>query len=112
MVLELLQLGRGFIDTRKIWGILSLDKRYSAQRIDQACRRALELERLSYRTVKSLLETEEAETVMGQQTAVFENARPAVSHRPKARHKHVRPLSVYRDQLSLFVGLRNTKGET
>jgi len=104
MVLGLLQLGRGFIDTRKIWGILSLDKRYSAQSIDQACGRALELERLSYRTVKSLLEAEEAETVMGQQTAVCENARSApLSQKPKAGHKHVRPLSVYRDQLLLFV---------
>ncbi len=100
-MLGLLQLGRGFIDTRKIWGILSLDKRYSAQQIDQACGRALELERLSYRTVKSLLEAEEAETVMGQQTAVDEHARPA--QKQKTGHKHVRPLSVYRDQLLLFV---------
>jgi len=109
MVLGLLELGRGFIDTRKIWGILSLDKRYSAQRIDQACRRALELERLSYRTVKSLLEAEEAEAVMGQQTAVGEHAVPApLSQKAKAGHKHVRPLSVYRDQLLLF---ENTKEE-
>lgn len=111
MVLGLLKLGRGFIDTRKIWGILSLDKRYSAQRIDQACRQALELERLSYRTVKSLLEAEEAGSQLGQEAAGSEGSHRAVSQQKKAEHKHVRPLSVYRDQVLLFVDSRNTKEE-
>jgi hypothetical protein len=52
MVLRLLGRGQGFIDTRRIWGILSLDKRYAAAQINEACRRALELDQLSYRTVK------------------------------------------------------------
>jgi len=103
MVLRLLQLGQGFIDTRKVWGILSLDKRYTAQRIDRACRRALELKRLSYRTVKSLLEAEEAGSQLGQETAGSDGSRQAPSQRQKAGHKHVRPLSVYREQLLLFV---------
>jgi transposase len=102
MVLRLLQLGRGFVDTRKIWGILSLDKRYAAQRIDRACRRALQLERLSYRTVKSLLEAEEVGSVVGHETAGSDGSRHAPSQQKKAGHKHVRPLSVYREQLLLF----------
>ena len=56
MILRLIQRGEGFIDQRKIWGILSLDKRYSKTQIDMACKRALEMESLSYRTVKHLLE--------------------------------------------------------
>jgi hypothetical protein len=47
--------GRGFIDTRKIWGILSLDKKYTAGRIDVACLRALECQELSYQYVLKYL---------------------------------------------------------
>lgn len=43
--------GRGFIDTRRIWGILSLDKQYPHERIDNACKNALECGELSYRFV-------------------------------------------------------------
>jgi hypothetical protein len=103
LVVRLLKLGHGFIDTRKIWGILSLDKRYSAQRIDRACRRALEVQRLSYRSVKSLLEAEEAGSLLGEQTAAITDGSPDLaSEQKKVRHKHVRPLSVYREQLWLF----------
>lgn len=54
--------GRGFIDTRKIWGILSLDKSYPLEKIDQACKYALELEELSYRVVEAELRRREPET--------------------------------------------------
>jgi transposase len=107
VILRLLERGQGFIDTRKIWGILSLDKRYPAQRIDRACRRALELKRLSYRTVKSLLEAEE----VGQETAGSDGSHEAPSQQKKAGHKHVRPLSVYREQLLLFVGPEKNEEE-
>lgn len=47
--------GRGFIDTRKIWGILSLDKKYDHGRIDVACKNALETNELSYQYVLRFL---------------------------------------------------------
>jgi transposase len=100
MILRLRSRGQGFIDTRKIWGILSLDKRYRAEQIDGACRRALELDQLSFRAVKSFLELEAlAELVPDGADHHGEGA--ATSARPVA-HKHVRPLSVYREQLNLF----------
>ena len=100
MILRLLSRGQGFIDTRKVWGILSLDKRYPAGQIDAACRRALELDQLSFRLVKQFLEGEERakltpiEEGPGRCEALAQGSVP--------RHKHVRPLSVYREQLDLF----------
>ena len=99
MVLRLLEQGHGFIDMRKIWGILSLDKSYPAVRIDAACRRALELDSLSYRTVKTILDVEQ---FMTYERRRGEAPRPEEGERPKrTTYKYVRPLSVYRDQLSL-----------
>lgn len=98
MVVRLLRQGQGFIDTRKIWGILSLDKRYTAQKINDACRRALEVESLSYRAVKRILEIEEA----GALEISGEPVSGGLSKDNPSRHKHVRPLSVYQAQLSLF----------
>ena len=98
VILRLLERGQGFIDTRKIWGILSLDKRYGAERINEACRRALEMESLSYRTVKHLLEVEEEVAALKRQG---EAASAPSSQKPAP--KHVRPLSVYQEQLSLLM---------
>jgi hypothetical protein len=47
--------GDGFVDTRKVWGILSLDKSFSPLAIDRACELALEMGSISYRTVNSLV---------------------------------------------------------
>jgi transposase len=100
MILRLLARGRGFIDTRKIWGILSLDKRYTAGAIDVACRRALELDQLSFRAVKRLVELADMATLA---QATQDRVRPEVAAPGKRpTHKHVRPLSVYREQLNLF----------
>ena len=51
----LLSLGNGFIDTRIIWGILSLDKKYSKHDIDSACEKAIKIKSYSYRTVRSFI---------------------------------------------------------
>ena len=98
MVVRLLEQGQGFIDTRKIWGILSLDKRYGAERINEACRRALEVGSLSYRTVKHFLEVEEEVAALKQQGDVA-----PVPSSAKRAPKHVRSLSVYQEQLSLLM---------
>ncbi len=102
MILRLLEQGQGFIDTRKIWGILSLDKRYDAAQIDTACRRSLELDRLSYRAVKGFLELDEAQQAL--QRAAATAPAPQGGTTPKQPlPKHVRPLSVYQEQLSLHL---------
>ena len=51
----LLERNLGFVDTRKIWGILSLDKNYSATEIDEACRMAVSMNSISFRTVQNIL---------------------------------------------------------
>ena len=47
--------GDGFVDTRKVWGILSLDKSFAASAIDRACGLAIEMNSVSYRTVHALV---------------------------------------------------------
>ncbi len=101
MILRLLSRGQGFIDTRKIWGILSLDKEYAALQIDAACRRALELDQIGYRAVKGLLELAIAESLVRLPKASGDGAKPA-SAALQSAPKHVRPLSVYQEQLRLF----------
>lgn len=49
--------GNGFIDTRKIWGILSLDKTYSPEKINEACKTAIEIGSYSYQLIKRILDT-------------------------------------------------------
>lgn len=96
MIVALLAQGQGFIDTRKIWGILSLDKRYTAAQIDAACSRALKIDKFGYRAVKSFLEWEEMELL--EKNHQTQSVTPSLM----SAHKHVRPLSVYKAQLSLF----------
>jgi hypothetical protein len=55
-VQALLEKNLGFVDTRKIWGILSLDKTHAPAAIDEACRMALAMNSLSFRTVQSILQ--------------------------------------------------------
>jgi len=101
MILRLLAQGQGFIDTRKIWGILSLDKRYDAAKIDAACRRALEMDRLGYRVVKAFLELEEAQAIQRAAAGAPSTQGHDASKPPPP--KHVRPLAVYQEQLSLHL---------
>lgn len=56
MVASILKQGNGFVDTRKVWGILSLDKSYPLEKIDRACRMCLELDQYSYQSLKRILE--------------------------------------------------------
>ncbi len=47
--------GEGFVDTRVIWGILSLNKSYDNTVIDKACQSAMELSQVNLRTVRQLI---------------------------------------------------------
>ena len=87
IILILLQQGNGFIDTRKIWGILSLDKKYEPERINKACKDAMECGEISYRAVLSFL-TLQPESKAGIDAAI--TAR---------QNKFIRPLSLYKEEL-------------
>lgn len=99
LVLMILGQGQGFIDTRKIWGILSLDKSYTAAQINEACRKAIELETIGYRSIKallSLLPKDQKKSALNQP----EESTPKTS--PEGVNKFVRPMSVYEEQLKLL----------
>jgi transposase len=55
LVVRIIGNGLGVIDFRKVWGLLNLDKSYTASAIDDACKRALAMGSTRLRTVKSLL---------------------------------------------------------
>lgn len=90
LVLIILSQGQGFIDTRKIWGILSLDKSHSKSAINEACKQAIALDSLSYQTVKRLLKL------------IPHSDTHSVSQKQNS-HKFVRPLSVYEEQMHLLL---------
>lgn len=89
LIVILLEQGQGFIDTRKVWGILSLDKKYDAHAIDAACRQAIDMQSYSYRTVVRLLKC-------------APGSNDTTSRKPATRNKFTRDLSVYAEQLSLL----------
>jgi len=90
LILILLQQGNGFIDTRKIWGILSLDKKYDATRINRACRDAIACGEMSYRTVVTFLK------LQADPVSTFpENSPKKVS----TNNKFVRSMSLYEESL-------------
>lgn len=96
-VLAILSQGSGFVDTRKIWGVLSLDKSYTHAQINEACRQALELGTLSYRTVRGLLRLLPAQP----SPAPGPDTKQTVAAQPTA-NKFARPMSVYEEQLKLL----------
>lgn len=95
-IVRLLEQGNGFVDTRKIWGVLSLDKRYPAGCIDAACRRALEIGSLSQRTVQQFAGIEAGKL----ERAAAAAGEPAPT--AKRSNKFVRPMATYVAQLSLL----------
>lgn len=90
LVVILLQQGQGFIDTRKIWGILSFDKTDPAAEINAACQTALDLKSYSYRQVERLLKGSRARTP--ERSAPFRNR----------SHQFTRDRSAYSARLPLF----------
>lgn len=78
--------GEGFIDTRVVWGILTLNKKYSATAIDKACESAIELGLINLRTLYALLKlTPKKKT----ETEIFNTT----------GGKFTRPMSEYRTHL-------------
>lgn len=92
VILRLLMAGNGFIDTRKIWGILSLDKKYPADAINESCRRAVSVDSYGYRTILAFLERgsegedkEEGKSTNTTQTSKF--IRPMEEYKQLLKHE-------------------------
>jgi transposase len=56
LVVRIIGNGLGVIDFRKVWGLLNLDKSYTAAAIDEACKQTLAMGSTRLRTVKALLD--------------------------------------------------------
>jgi hypothetical protein len=108
MIVMVLHQGQGFIDTRKVWGILCLDKQYAPALINAACQRALELNNHGYRAVLRLLKqspnTKSSSTARAnsQSTATDDNPSTLTSESSLVQYKYTRDLSVYSQQLALI----------
>lgn len=90
IITAILRQGQGFIDYRRIWGILSLDKTFSAESINAACQKALELNSLRYRAIRHLLETNSSPT-----------AQPA--RQAGQANKFLHPIEAYKEHIRLTI---------
>jgi transposase len=97
LILILLQQGNGFIDTRKIWGILSLDKKYGAEAINKACKDALEIGEYSYRTVMMFLKLQNTKSANAQEGTENEK-----SQKMSPNHKFVHSMDLYQEELEFM----------
>ena len=86
---RLLMQGDGFIDTRKVWGILSLDKKYTPDEINEGCRRAISVDSYSYRTVLRFL----------QSKTEIEDKTDKIIDSGKQSSRFIRPIEEYKQLL-------------
>jgi len=89
IILRLLLQGNGFIDTRKIWGILALDKKYPASEINEACQKALSVESYSYRNILTFLELKAAKQEEEGNEVRTENTKTSKFTRPIQEYQHL-----------------------
>lgn len=105
MIRDILLRGDGFVDTRIIWGILSLDKKYDSKAIDSACAAALEIGKYSSRFVERLIRL----TQPHSSKIVTKEKEPAVTvplhlcpvteGTPQRKFKFARPMSAYKERI-------------
>ena len=88
--------GEGFVDTRKIWGILSLEKKYPKASINNAVRVALEMGEFSSRFIAKLVQLECLPKIDPSEELKNLNLETTVDS------KFSRPMTVYIEQLSLL----------
>jgi len=86
--------GSGFVDTRSVWGLLTLNKKYSSSDIDKACLSALDLSQVNLRTVQQLL------NIMATPKPK-ENQNEEISTAQTMGGKFARPMSDYKNYLRL-----------
>jgi transposase len=89
--------GAGFVDTRAVWGLLTLNKKYESLDIDKACQTALELSQVNLRTIHQLLNI-----TAKPKTKATVNNDPAAAQ--VMGGKFARPMSEYKNHLRLIQG--------
>jgi hypothetical protein len=88
--------GEGFVDNRIVWGVLTLNKKYSALEVDNACKSAIELSSIHLKTVHSLLR------IHGKPQGVAKNKKDnEVDEYKTPGGRFARPMSEYRAHLRL-----------
>ena len=90
--------GEGFVDTRVVWGLLTLNKVYANVDVDRACQSALELSQVNLKTVRQLL------TIMAEKKKKPNAPKVAAAAGldPQAKGgKFARPMSEYVKHLKL-----------
>jgi transposase InsO family protein len=93
LVMIIIEQGHGMVDTRKVFGIMSLAKKYAKTDLNRACAKALEAQSYSYRTVLTFLRLTE-----NKKAEVKAKATNVVDLTPRT---YTRDLSVYENQLRL-----------
>ena len=86
--------GEGFVDNRIVWGVLTLNKKYSDLEIDNACKSAIELSSVHLKTVHSLLR------IHGKSKNILKNKKENEEYQTPGG-KFARPMSQYRAHLRL-----------
>ena len=84
VVHHILKRGDGFIDFRRIWGILSLAKKYTPLEINTACVIAIAHDDISLRSIERFILDRRAEELLGEPPP-----------QPRKTGKFERPLSEY-----------------
>lgn len=96
--------GDGFVDTRIVWGLLSLEKTYPKEVVDQATGIALQMNTLSSRLVERLIKLTLTKSKIAEKSVVAP-VRPGIS-----TPKFTRPVSVYTEHLQ--GGLKSSVNKT
>lgn len=86
--------GEGFVDNRVVWGVLTLNKKFSAADVDRACLSAIELSCVNLRTLKSLL-------AINGKSEKKEKAESESDNYKTTGGKFGRPMSEYKAHLRL-----------
>lgn len=99
-VRTVLKQGDGFVDTRIVWGVLALDKKYSDFAIDRACASARQIGNLSSRYVEKLLRLDPNSNRVNHRPEVHNPSSSPASHTTapvvnQETFKFARSMSVY-----------------
>lgn len=90
----ILSRGNGFVDTRVVWGVLTLNKRFAPSDIDRACASTIELSTVTLRALKSLLAIHAKPQPKSNSANINESYQTTGG-------KFIRPISEYKTHLRL-----------
>ena len=97
--------GQGFVDTRVVWGILSLDKKYSKDDVNKACLISIDLSQVNLRTVRQFL------NLTAKPKEKRRNHEEQQSSLQAMGGKFARPISEYKNHLRLVTNNEMEKFE-